>query len=490
MQKLGGLDAMFLYSETTSAPMHVAGLMYLELPEGKKADDFHRELRDMLLARIHLVPYLTHKLVPTPMDLDHPVWVKDLSFDIDQHLFKVDAPANASHDDIEALAARLFEPLMDRSKPLWEMWVIGDLPGNQVALFQKTHHAAIDGVSSLKAAELIFDFTPQPRAVEPAPADFWQAPEHTPAELWNHALENLTRYWWESTTRTMSMIETMSNVWQREMEAFMRTPAERMQAELAARTQNATPVDAPKTRLNNAIDANRAFSILPMSLPAMKQTAKYHGVKLNDLVLGIFGEGLRRYLAEHGEETNEALIASCPVSLHKPGDTSIKNQVASINVTMANHIEDLVERLAVIHQSANRAKSTLSDFREVVPTDFGAPGLPAMLQQLAQATQSGEMLNYVARVPMNLVVSNVAGFQQTMYVAGARLIEQMPMSIVTHGAGVNLTVTSYLDRLDLGITAASKVIPDLPVLKACIQQAYEDYLATVPAQAAPLKQAA
>jgi WS/DGAT/MGAT family acyltransferase len=353
---------------------------------------------------------------------------------------------------------------MDRSKPLWEIWVIEGLEDGQVALLQKTHHAAIDGMSSIKAMELLFDFEPQPRTVDAAPADFWEQTKPTNGRLLQAAYENLNRYWWEGVQRIPELARAGARL-SRQMRGNRR--------------QELMPLNAPKTRLNASVDAKRAFRNVGMSLPTLKMIAKSSGVKINDVMLAICGEGVARYLARHGEALDKSLIASCPVSLHKPGDGKIGNQVSSINISMKNEVSDLVERLQAIHQSANVAKETLANLGDAMPTDFGGFGMPAAFQAMARSMENGVFADLATQPPMNLVLSNVPGFRVPMYVAGARLVRQMPMSIVVHGGAVNLTVTSYLDRMDLGITVASKRVPDIDALREDLQAAYDQLVDTV-----------
>lgn len=479
MRKLSAQDAMFLYSETPATPMHVGSVQYLEVREDRR-DRFFDDFRTMLLERIHLVPYLTSRLEHTPMDIDHPVWVRHAAFDIDQHLHRVELPEPADQATLEQLVAELYEPLMDRRKPLWEMWVIEGLANGQVALLQKTHHAAIDGMSSIKAAELLFDFSDEPRAVEPAPDGFWDEDRPSTANLIAAALRNLNRYWWESMDRLPSTLQAINA----------------LNGQLLSGARKPLAMNAAKTRFNGSIDGRRAFATVEMSLPRTKAAAKAAGVKLNDVMLAITGDGLARYLAAHGEAPTAPLLVNCPVSLHRPGDQSIGNQVGAINVSACNDVAEPKARLEAIHAAANNAKSTLADLRDAMVTDFGGFGMPALWQRLSQADGKGLAADLAPQVPTNLVLSNVPGFQIPLYVAGARLISQMPMSIVVHGSAVNLTVTSYVDRLDLGITVATRRIPDVELLRAKLEEAYEALLAALldeeaaAAPEAPLAQAA
>jgi hypothetical protein len=196
-------------------------------------------------------------------------------------------------------------------------------------------------------------------------------------------------------------------------------------------------------------------------------------------MLAICGEGVTQYLERHGEKLDRSLVASCPVSLHKPGDETIGNQVSAINISMKTEVVDLTERLQAIHRSANVAKETLANLGDAMPTDFGGFGMPAALQAMARSMESGIFADLARDVPMNLVLSNVPGFPVPLYVAGGKLVRQMPMSIVVHGSAINLTVTSYVDRMDLGITVASKRVPDVDALSQDLQAAYEQLVETV-----------
>ena len=456
MQKLGGLDAMFLYAETDATPMHVGVLTYLEISEDQREGWFD-QFRSMLSNRLHLVPYMTSRLKRSPWNLDHPVWVRHRDFDIDQHLHRVPLEAPGSVKQIERTAAELYESRLDRSRPLWEMWVIEGLADGRLALLQKTHHACLDGASSVKAAELLFDFTQQPREVEEAPEDFWEQAPPARSDLWRSSISNVSNLFVENTARAgrafRASLEVTSN--------------------LAQGRFVAPPTTAPKTRLNGSIDHRRRFTNVPMSLSVLKRIAKAEGAKINDVVLLICGEGLKQYLGRYNETPRRSLIANCPVSRHAPDDKSIKNQVTAMNVDMATGISDLRERLAAIHESANGSKGTVAAFGEAMPTDFALFGMPSLIQTASWVNQYGLAMDLAPAAISNVVISNVPGFPVPLYIAGARLESQMPMSIVVHGAAVNFTVASYCDRMDLGITAATRRVPDVDNLRDDLLHAYD-----------------
>lgn len=172
MYKLAGLDAGFLYMETPRTPQHIASIQVLERPEGITTDQFVADLKRLLLARAHLVPYFTNVLQHVPFDLDHPVWVRDAAFDIDHHVRQVAVAAPGGRAEFEAKIAELHAKPLNRNRPLWELWVLSGLEGGRLAYYNRVHHACLDGVSGQAAVEAIMDPTPEVRDLGPAPETF------------------------------------------------------------------------------------------------------------------------------------------------------------------------------------------------------------------------------------------------------------------------------------------------------------------------------
>ena len=457
MRKLGGTDASFLYNETLNTPQHVGAIQYLEVPEERK-ETFFDEVRAVYADRIHLLDYLTSRVQVMPWNIDHPAWVRYPQFDLDEHLHHITLDAPGTDAQLQALVAGLYEPVLDREKPLWKAWVIDGLDSGLVAVFTKTHHACIDGMASIAMAETLGDLEPEIRDVEPPGEDFWRNDDTSYARLMLESWANLTRYRIDQWSR-----------WPAQVRANVRATQRYWQdAE-----QRGAMTLAPKAPWNAAIDAKRSFAGTHMSLSRLKQIGKAVGVKINDVVLGLTAEALNRYLERQGAALDGPMVSGCPVSLRKPGDTSMNNQVTMMAVSIENHIADPIERLKSIHEASNAAKGMLAEMSEVTTTDFGGPFVPAMLTAAAQAEEAGTAADNVQQVPINLVVSNVPGLQVPLYWAGARVVANQPMSIVAHGGGLNVTVMSYMDRMDLGLTAARNVVPDVDALRDDFVAAYE-----------------
>ena len=459
MKKLSGTDASFLYNETIAAPQHVGSIQYLEVEQGQTT--FFADLRELVLSRIHLLPYLTSRLEFMPWDVDHPIWVRHTEFDIDTHLHHVHLD-NASRDELEKLCAELYEPALDRSKPLWEMYVIEGLASGEIAVMAKTHHACVDGMASVAAVEILGDVTPAPLSVEPPAPGFWDADTSTPFDRWRESWVNLAKYQIDAQHR-----------WPEAVAASLREQARQL-GNVAE-----TPVDAPSAPWNGSITAKRSIAGSHFSLSTLKAIGRATGTKINDVVLAITSEALNRYCTGKNVALRESLIAGCPVSLRRPGDQSMNNQVTMMTVSLENGVRDIVDRLNAIRASSTNAKERLNELGANIATDFGAPFMPAQMQAFSASPQLAWASDWNPRVPMNLVVSNVPGPRETLYSAGARVVGSTPLSIVMHGAGLNVTVASYVDRMDLGLTAATKLVPDVGVLRDHFDAVYAELIERV-----------
>ena len=394
MRKLGGTDASFLYNETLNTPQHVGNIQYLEVPAALKGG-FFDALKSVLLDRIHLLPYLTSRLQQMPWDIDHPAWVRYQDFDIDEHLHHLTLQAPGTVEQLETLCAELYEPVLDREKPLWEMWVIDGMENGQVAVLSKTHHACIDGMASVAVGEILGDFEPTPRKMEPPPASFWDADDVSYPSLMRESWLNLAKYRIDQWSSLPSQMAANARMQRRQL----RQTAEH-------------PTMAPKAPWNAAIDGKRTLAGTCFSLSALKAIRKATGTKINDVILAITADALNRYLARHEVELNGPMIAGCPVSLRRPGDRTMNNQVTMMSVSLENDVSDPIKRLSSIHAASKAAKAMLAEFASSVSSDFGGPFVPMQMQAMARTTATGDFANQGTGVPMNLVVSNVPGLDR------------------------------------------------------------------------------
>jgi WS/DGAT/MGAT family acyltransferase len=418
-------------------------------------------VKKLLLDRIHLVPYFTNRLQFVPFNLDHPVWVRDTDFDIDNHVHTIEVPAPGGQKELEAVIARLHETRLDRSKPLWDLWVLTGLEGGHVAYYNRAHHACLDGVSGQAMIETIMDISPEPRAVDPAPEGYFNRETQSPAQLISGAMENLLKYQIKQPAAALEAMETAGRLFRR---AFDPSKG------LGAVTQA-----APATRFNRAVEQRRTYAVGEMPLDSVKAIARVSQTKINDVFLAAVGGGLRRYFERKGELPSKAMIAGCPVSLRKPGDTNPNNQVTMMMVSMATDEANPAERLQTIAGSARTAKGLTGDIAPSYDANVVLPGLPgALTAGLRMVDMTGAANLPGLRLPCNVVVSNVPGPQMALYSAGARVLTHYPVSIPAHSQGVNVTVQSYNGKLFYAITACAKALPDAGELRDDIAAAFTE----------------
>jgi WS/DGAT/MGAT family acyltransferase len=245
---------------------------------------------------------------------------------------------------------------------------------------------------------------------------------------------------------------------------------------------------APRTIFNGRVGRRRAFGTASLPVGELKMMGKATGATLNDIVLTICAGGLRRYLTARNQMPDESIVAAVPVSMREVGDTNMSNQVASIFPRIGSHIADPVERLEYVATSTKRAKGQMSDVRGVIPRDFSLPGMPLVAPLLWQVVERTSITDAVPAMT-NVAISNVPGSRRPMYFAGIEVKEFYPVSIATHGVALNITVQSYVDRLDFGLTTCRDICPDVQVLADQIIAEYTDLKAKLIAQAMKAEQA-
>ncbi|MYE82489.1 MAG: wax ester/triacylglycerol synthase family O-acyltransferase [Gammaproteobacteria bacterium] len=458
MYKLSGLDAGFLYNETERCPQHVSSVQIMELPVGVDEDTFIDGLKALFQRRLHLVPYLTNRLVETPFLADHPVWVPDPEFDIDRHIYRRDVPAPGGRAELEAAVAAIHEERLDRRRPLWRTVVLCGLEDGRIAYYSGAHHACLDGMAGQAATMTLMDNTEEPREVAPPAADFLTPNQPSLTDLFVAAWENITAFQIRQAAGALDNVETAIRLQRRMLDP---------NAGFGAMAEQ-----APWTRFNAPVERGRGYATAEMDLAAVKAAGKRHGAKLNDVFLAICGGGLRRYLGRTGELPARSLIAGCPVSLRKPGDASMNNQVTMMQVRLGTDQPDPAARIQTILESSAIAKDVTADLAGVFESDPAAWGMPLAMRAAASVMEVGGTANAMPPA-FNVVVSNVPGPRETLYSNGARMLTHYPVSIPAHGLGVNITVQSYVDTLYVGITACAKALPDAGTLRDDLVAEYE-----------------
>lgn len=473
-QQLSGIDASFLYLETPETPMHVAGLTYFELPEGFEGS-FYQHFRKFFESRLHTIPIFSKRLAPSLFDLDHPGWVDEPEIDLDYHLRETALPAPGTEEQLEEVISRLHANTLDRSRPLWQFYVITGLSNGQGVLYSKVHHAAVDGGAGMAINKALYDVTAIPRDVPPpAPKPASTAGAATsptsvdPVKGIADIMGNMMRQQLKLWEAAPAIVNSMTS-------AFLAKPGEMPKAveTLQSLARQLPTLNAPKTPFNATITRERSYAARTISLSDSRMVAKAAGAKLNDVVLAICSGALRRYLQEKGQLPDKPLIAGVPISLREAGDTRQNNQVSGMLCQLATDIASPSERLAAIVRSSTESKQIAGTFRNAAPQDFGFVGAP-ILMQLIMLVYGRSGLADRLPMPMNVTISNVPGPPMPLYCAGAKVVALYPVSIPAHGAALNITVQSYMDALNFGLTADRRAVPDVARLGDYVIEAADE----------------
>ena len=478
MKHLSGMDASFLHLETPEMPMHVGSLQLLDLPAGYEGD-FYEDVKRYMASRMHLAEVFQRKLALMPFELANPVWVDDEDLDLDYHVRHVILPRPGTHAQLEQYVARLHSSLLDRSRPLWEIYVIEGLKSGQVAVYNKMHHSTIDGQAGVAVIKALLGTTPVPAPVKPPrPRPRTNQYQLGVAELAGAAVSNTVVQYGKLFKALPAGIKALASVLY---------PV----SEDDGKRHFTIPKGwqrAPRTPLNVAITNQRAFAARSLPLNEVKLMAKRSGASLNDVVLAICAGALKRYLADYNCVPDKPLIAAVPVSLREAGNTDPNNQVSMMMVSLATDVDDPIERLMAIHDSASVGKKLTGNIKAAIPTDFPSLGVPWLMSGFASLYGRSRLAN---RIPplVNVAISNVPGPQVPLYFAGAKVAAYYPVSIPTHGVALNMTVQSYNGLLEVGLTACRRAMPDVADLADYVAEEHRRMLASidsrVPAVAEP-----
>lgn len=458
MQQLGAQDANFLYSETTRNPNHVASVQKFELPQATTSSDFVAGLKGFMAARLHLVPYLTRKIRFSPGNLDHPFWISDENFDIDNHIVEIRLPIPGDTSQLELKIAELHSEQMDRNIPLWKLHVITGLEDGCVAFYNQVHHACIDGMAGQAATQILMDKTPDHPTQNP-PRNFPEKEDPGLIDLYVLSVQNLLTVQIDNASKLFDGMEAFARMAQRAIDP--------------SKSFGALIEPAPSTRFNRTIGKERSYAAGELLLADIKAMGNTMGCKVNDVFMAICAGGLRKYLQRHHELPVRSLIAGCPVSLRKPGDTALNNQVTMMSVSLATDIADPRLRLLAIRDSADTAKEVTADLADGYNTNIAFPGMPLILTAATILADISNAADFIP-MPINVVISNVPGPREMLYSNGARMLTHYPVSIPTQGIGLNITVQSYCGTLYFGLTACRKALPDAPLLRDDMMSAYRE----------------
>ena len=462
MKHLSGMDATFFHVETAETPMHVGSLCVVSLPEGYTGD-YYEDYKAQIGSRLHLAEVFERKLALMPFELSNPIWVDDDDVDLDYHVRRIILSKPGTFQQLEQYVARLHSTLMDRSRPLWELYVIEGLQSGQMAIYSKVHHAAVDGQAGVALAKALYDISPEPRQIKPRRekrrSDQYQLGA---AELVVAGMKNTAEQY-------MKLITTLPNTWQ----ALTSISLPKINEALPNIGPNTDWGIAPRTPLNVSITNQRTYAARSVSLADVKQTAKRLNVTLNDVVLAACAQALRRYLADDNALPKAPLLAAVPVSLREAGNTEQNNQATIMLVSLATDVADPLERLKAINQSSSSSKEITGSLKAVIPTDYPSFGAPWLMTGLATLWGRSKIADNLPPVA-NVTISNVPGPQTPLYMAGAKVDTYFPVSIPAHSMALNMTVQSYNGSLDYGLIACRRAVPVIDELADYVVAAHQE----------------
>lgn len=458
LRPLSGLDALFVYLESLGTPMHVASL--IRLAPARRRAGFAARLRAHLLARLEPLATLRRVLVDAPLALGHPVWHECEAIELERHVDLRRLPAPGTRRQLDALVARLHARPLDRGRPLWRMTVIDGLDDGSCALYLQSHHALVDGQSGIELTAALLDTRPLPAARRrPAP----RAPRAAGAP----SSEAIGRAALRATAGQFSRMLRGVPQGVRDLLAGPGTVA-------ALGSLRESLWLAPRTPFNVQIEPARRYASGSLPLAEVKRIARHCEASVNDVVMALVAGALREHLSRRGELPAEPLVAAMPVSLRganrEPG-----NEVSMVQCPLATDIDDPRERLQAVQQATRAIKGRLAAFRGLIPTDFPGLAAPLWATGLGRLWSRGRLSE---RLPplANLVVSNVPGPPVPQYVAGVAIRGFHPVSIVTHGLGLNITLVSYGDALELGVVSTPSTLPRPDQLVAGLRRALDALL--------------
>ncbi|MEE4377032.1 MAG: wax ester/triacylglycerol synthase family O-acyltransferase [Candidatus Competibacteraceae bacterium] len=452
MKKLSMTDWAFLQLETPNQLAHVAGLWIFQLPKGYRGD-FFRDLREGLTNWQHVNPPFNYKLKTPIPKFDLPSWVEDEEFELDKHVHFARLPKPGTQAQLLEFVEQLHSQMLDRSRPLWDIHFIDGLQVGRVAIYCKIHHALVDGITGLNLMVNTFCQSAEASITR----TLWQPPR-------KRLVENLPPGLLTKAGKTfVGLLGQLRSL----PELSVSLVNAGLQAVNLRQSTVPLPFTAPKTLFNVPVSAQRRLAVHTLSLTAVKALSKVADATVNDVVLAVCAGALRRYLMAKQALPAQSLVAFMPVSMRSAQDVLAGgNQVFAVLCSLASEQADPSQRFTAIKASAKAAKFQFSK-QSMETTNqhillFG--GLLLLIQQLGVSA-------HVAP-PANVVVSNVPGPRQALYLNGAKLVAQYPLSMLVDGLALNITITSHADNLDFGILTCREALPDVDSLADYLGDAF------------------
>ena len=450
MKRLRGWDAVLLYSETPNVHMHTLKLAVIELDGLGGASFGVEELRQVIHSRLYKLDPFRYELIDIPLKFHHPMWRENAEVDLEYHVRSCRVEAPGGRRELDEAVGRLASTPLDRSRPLWEMYLIEGLAGGRIAVLGKIHHALADGVASANLLARGMDMQDglgadrDSYATDPAP---------TPGELVRTAFADHLR-----------QIAKLPGVMRYTAEGMrrVRQSPHKLSPELTR------PFTPPPTFMNHMLDATRRFATTTLSLDDVKQTGKHLGVTINDMVLSISAGALRTMLLRYDNRADHPLLASVPVSFDFSPDRISGNFFTGVLVSLPVDVEDPLERVRVAHDSAVAGKESNTLLGPELVSRWSSYLPPAPAEAMFRWLSNKDGQNKV----MNLPISNVPGPRTRARVGGALVTEIYSVGPLTAGSGINITVWSYVDQINISVLTDGKTLKDPHELTDALREAF------------------
>jgi diacylglycerol O-acyltransferase len=483
MDRLTGLDGAFVSLESPTTHLQILGALVFDPSEVDGGVPFGA-VRGLIADRLELVPPFRKRLVEVPFGLQHAAMVDDPDFDLDYHVRRARLPEPGGIGELAAFVADLASRPLDRGRPLWEFHVVEGLEHGRLAIVPKVHHSIIDGVSGAQVMAAFFDLSSVPapiplfaragiphggesapggnrqdpgrdggRAPDPgAEGDPRWAPDPLPGGVaqWRDVLGSLPGQadaLWRTVSRSLRTVRGLSS---RNREESGPTPP--------------SPFGAPRTSINGAISPHRRVALTELSLSDVGRVRSILGGTTNDVVLAVTSGALRSFFAARGEQLESSLVGMVPVSVRTEEEGgALGNRVSAMLVSLGSGIADPVDRLRRVSEETRAAKDQSQLIDAQVFAGWAQALVPSVATRLSRLVTNFRLFDHVAPL-FNLIVSNVPGPDFPLYLAGARMVAMYPLGPIIEGAGLNVTVFSYLDTLYVGLQGCRTLVPDLDTI--------------------------
>jgi WS/DGAT/MGAT family acyltransferase len=466
LDRLTAVDASFLAQEGPASHMHIGGIVICEGPAPG-----YEEMLDHIRTRLHLVPRYRQRLAQPPLETGRPLWVDDPTFNLEYHVRQTALPAPGSEAQLMRLVARIMSQQLDRSKPLWEMWIIEGLDEGGFALISKTHHAMVDGISGVDLATVMFDLSPIPPEVPHSDEPWRPHPEPTGAELVAGGALGLARTVAGGVAGALGIV--------RNPQATLHALGEAAEGlgEVVWAGLNA----APETPLNVEIGPHRRYRVVRNQLEDFKEVKNAFGGTVNDVVLTVVTGALRDWLHSRGVRTEGLeLRALVPVSTRSKDEQGhLGNRITVMRGPLPVYIEDPIARLRAVKASMDGLKESKQAVGAEVLTGVQSFAPPTVLAQASR-------LNFSTRL-FNLIVTNVPGPQLPLYVRGRQMHDVFPIAFLPKGHALAIAIMSYNGQMNFGLLGDYDALPDLDRIGDGIEASLTELLVLARRRTAPAR---